>query len=232
MNEREPSAGAVQALAPAPIDLAAWARREHWAYYRERVPCSWSMTVELDVTGFVAALRASGRKTYIAQLWALATVVNRHEEFRMAVGDDGSPAIWPVLHPSFTVFNSRLETFAVLWAEYDPDFALFHERARSILEEHRSPTGLFPQGEPPANAFDVSSLPRTPFSALHIQTPGGVDHLLPIFTLGRHIERDDRTLLPLALQVNHAAVDGFHASRLLGDLQDMFADPGWLGPMG
>jgi chloramphenicol O-acetyltransferase type A len=228
MPATAPDQSTAAALAPAAIDLATWVRREHWAYYRERVPCSWSMTVELDVTAFVAALRATGRRTYIAQLWALATVVNRDEAFRMAVADDGGPAIWPVLHPSFTVFNSELETFVVLWAEYEPDFARFHERVAALLQVHRAPAGLFPQGEPPANAFDVSSLPRTSFSALHIQTPGGVDHLLPIFTLGRYVERDDRTLLPLALQVNHAAVDGFHASRFVSALQALLADPSWL----
>ncbi|RFA09055.1 chloramphenicol acetyltransferase CAT [Subtercola boreus] len=213
---------------PVPIDLATWPRREHFVYYREQVPCSWSMTVEVDVTAFVEVLRASGRKTYIAQLWALASIVNRHDEFRMALTPDGDPATWPALHPSFTVFNPGLEIFAVLWAAYDPDFGAFHDAVAALLQEHRTANSLFPRGEPPADVFDVSSLPRTSFSALHIQTRGGVDHLLPIFTLGRYVERDDRTFLPLALQVNHAAIDGFHASRFVSEFEALLADPGWL----
>jgi len=34
--------------------------------------------------------------------------------------------------------------------------------------------------------------------------------------------------MPLAMQVNHAAADGFHASRLLDELDDLFAEPTWL----
>ena len=91
------------------------------------------MTVEIDVTEFVRAMQPTERKTYIAQIWALAAVVNSHEEFRMTLVRDEAtgadqPAIWPVVHPMFTVFNPARETFAAVWAPFDPDFGVFHER--------------------------------------------------------------------------------------------------------
>lgn len=51
-----------------PVDLATWPRRAHFAHYRDRVPCTYSVTVELDVTEFRSALHAAGRKTYPAQI--------------------------------------------------------------------------------------------------------------------------------------------------------------------
>ena len=87
------------------------------------------MTVELDVTDFAAVMRASTRKTYLAQLWAIAAVVNRHEEFRMCLTESGQPAVWDEIDPSFTVFNKERETFSCVWAPYDPDFGIFHAAA-------------------------------------------------------------------------------------------------------
>lgn len=211
-----------------PIDLATWPRREHFEHYRDRVPCTYAVTVEVDVTRMVAALRDSERKTYIAQVWALASIVNRHAEFRMTLTDDGEPAIWDMLHPAFTVFNPERETFACVWSAFDSDFGRFHDAAAPLLEIHRSATSFSPQGDAPANTFDVSSLPWTQFTGFSLQIDGGSNHLLPIFTLGRYIERDGRTFLPLAIQMHHAAADGFHTARLVDEFTDLVGDPTWL----
>ncbi|AGI91459.1 type A chloramphenicol O-acetyltransferase [Streptomyces albidoflavus] len=213
---------------PAPIDLDTWPRRQHFDHYRRRVPCTYAMTVEVDVTAFAAALRRSPRKSYLAQVWALATVVNRHEEFRMCLTASGDPAVWPVVHPAFTVFNPERETFACVWAPYDPDFGTFHDTAAPLLAEHSRATDFFPQGNPPPNAFDVSSLPWASFTGFTLDIRDGWDHLAPIFTLGRYTERDARLLLPLSVQIHHAAADGFHTARLTDELQTLLADPAWL----
>ncbi|MGV9657900.1 type A chloramphenicol O-acetyltransferase [Streptomyces koyangensis] len=213
---------------PTPIDLDTWPRRQHFDHYRRRVPCTYAMTVEVDVTTFAAALRRSPRKSYLAQVWALATVVNRHEEFRMCLTDSGDPAVWPVVHPDFTVFNPERETFACVWAPYDPDFGTFHDTAAPLLAEHSRATDFFPQGDPPPNTFDVSSLPWASFTGFTLDIRDGWDHLAPIFTLGRYTEREARLLLPLSVQIHHAAADGFHTARLTDELQTLLADPAWL----
>ncbi|MEV4392998.1 type A chloramphenicol O-acetyltransferase [Nonomuraea sp. NPDC049607] len=212
---------------PTPVDLDAWPRRQHFEHYR-RVPCTYSITVEVDVTAFAAALRQSRRKSYIAQIWALATVVNRHDEFRMCLTTSGEPAVWPVAHPAFTVFNAERETFSCVWAPYDPDFGAFHDVAAPLLAEHSRAADFFPQGAPPANTFDVSSLPWASFTGFNLNIGDNWDHLAPIFTLGRYTERDGRVLLPLAVQAHHAVADGFHSARLVNELQELVADPAWL----
>ncbi len=34
--------------------------------------------------------------------------------------------------------------------------------------------------------------------------------------------------MPLALQVHHAVADGFHAARLVNELQELLSDGAWL----
>ena len=61
-----------------PIDLSTWPRREHFHYYRNQLPCGYSVTVQLDVTRFRAMLERKGLKFYpsficlailITQIW-------------------------------------------------------------------------------------------------------------------------------------------------------------------
>lgn len=211
-----------------PIDVTHWARREHFAHYRGRVPCSWEMTVEVDVTAFVERVRAVEVRTYPAQVWAIASVVNRHDEFRMQLLPDGAPAVWEVVHPEFTVFHPGTETFSALVVPYDADFRTFHDDAVQTMTEYADDTAMFPQRDRPENTFDVSSLPWTAFTGFALHIRDVADHLLPIITLGRYREAAGRTLMPVALQVNHAAADGFHASRLVTELGDLFSAPDWI----
>lgn len=212
-----------------PIDLDSWPRREAFEHYRGRVPCTYAITVDLDVTATVDALRRARRKTYLAQIWALSAIVNRREEFRMTLDDHGAPATWDTLHPAFTVFNAERETFASVWSPYREDFAAFHDEAAEVLAHHRTATAMFPQTDMPDNVFDVSSLPWTSFTGFSLQIRDGWEHLRPIFTIGRHHEVQGRTLMPLSIQIHHAAADGFHTARLVTDLQKVFDEPAWVG---
>ena len=211
-----------------PIELDTWPRREHFEHYLTHVQCTYAITVELDVTEMAAALRESPWKSYIAQIWAIASVVNRHTEFRMTLRDEKTPATWDVVHPSFTVFNPDRETFASVWSPYDADFSTFHERAADVLATYRTATSFQPQTDMPANTFDISSIPWTSFTGFNLQIRNGWQHLLPIFTVGQYRQAQGRTIMPLAIQVHHAAADGFHTARLIRELQEFVSQPSWL----
>jgi chloramphenicol O-acetyltransferase type A len=105
---------------------------------------------------------------------------------------------------------------------------VFHETALPLLTEYQKSTSYVPQRDIPENTFDVSSLPWTSFTSLELQLKDAWRHLAPIFTIGKYEERDGKTLMPLAVQGNHATVDGFHVSRLITEMTSLAADPDWL----
>lgn len=209
--------------------MSTWPRREHFEHYRHRRPTYYAITVDVDVTELAARIEETGRKTYPAQIWALASVVNRYAEFRLTLDEQDNPATWDVLDPSFTVFNPERETFANVWAPFDPDFTVFHDRTAGLIEQYRTATTPFPQGfPPPSNLFDISSLPWTSFSSFTLHVENGWEHFSPVFTLGRYTEQQGRVVMPVALQIHHSAADGFHTARLLNDLRDLLATPDWV----
>ena len=76
------------------VDRAAWPRNEYFEHYFSNTPCTYSMTVKLDVTN----IEEKGLKYYPALLYALTTVVNRHEEFRTALDAEGQVGIFSELY--------------------------------------------------------------------------------------------------------------------------------------
>lgn len=204
-----------------PIDKAHWARREYFDHYVSQVPCTYSMTVSLDIT----RLRQAGRRLYPAMLHALTTAVNRHAEFRTAFSAGGALGVYSDMVPCYTVFHRESETFSNLWTEYFPRYEDFLAAYETDLQLYGDRLGMTGKPGVPENSFPVSMVPWASFEGFNLNLQKGYDYLLPIFTIGRYREEGERTLLPLAAQVHHGVCDGFHLCRFLNDVQELLDQP-------
>ena len=202
-----------------PIDLDRWERREYYLHFMNEVVCTWSMTVELDITPL------AGQRLYPAMLWLLTGAVDRFPEFRTHLSPQG-PGIFDHMTPCYTIFNQEKKNFSTIWTEYDPDYREFLERYTAGAERYRGSAAFAPKPGKPENCFDVSMIPWAAFTAFNINVYDAGNYLLPIFTMGRKQEREGRVFLPLALQVHHAVCDGYHAARFIRHLQQSIDDFG------
>lgn len=200
-----------------PIDLKNWPRREYFEHYTSHVPCTYAITVQVDVT----PIPAHGVRLYPAMLYALTTVVNRHEEFRTALDAEGQVGVFSEMLPCYTVFNKATETFSNLWTEYTPDYPAFCARYQEDLRLYGDKGGMMPKPNPPENTFPVSMLPWASFEGFNLNLQNGYRYLLPIFTLGRVFTENGRRLMPLAAQVHHGVCDGFHLCRFVREVQEL-----------
>lgn len=73
----------------------------------------------------------------------------------------------------------------------------------------------------PPNIFPVSMISWTSFESFNLNLKYGYDYLLSIFTMGKYYIENDKYILPLAIQVNHAVCDGFHVSRFINELKNL-----------
>ena len=197
------------------VDLAHWARQEHYHHYLSQVPCTYSMTTRLDITPILQA----GHSLYPAMLHCISKTVHMHAEFRMELDADGRLGYYKRLHPCYTVFHKDTETFSNLWTEYTPDYEAFCEAYRLDMAQYGRNPGMEAKPGTPENTFPVSMLPWASFEGFNLNLQKGYDYLLPIFTMGRYQETGGKTLLPLAVQVHHAVCDGFHLCRFVNGLQ-------------
>lgn len=194
------------------IDIDKWSRKEFYHHYINDVVCSYSMTVELDITNL------QEKKLYPAILWLLTDTVNAYEEFRTHLSSEGV-GIFDSMNPSYTIFNKENENFSVIWTEFSPDYNEFLERYIDDTERYKTSTAFYPKAQKPNNTFDVSMLPWVSFSSFNLNIHGDGKFLLPIFTMAKTFERDEKIFLPLSIQVHHAVCDGYHVSRFVDTLQ-------------
>ena len=197
------------------IDMDAWPRRERYEHYMRAVPCTYSMTVKLDIT----SLRRRGLRLYPAMLHLITGEVNRHEQFRMELRESGELVLYERMEPCYTVFHKETGTFSNLWTEYCEDYPLFLGRYEEDLRRYGQSEAFMAKPGLPENSFTVSMLPWASFEGFNLNTTD-FTYLIPIFTMGRFYTEGARIRLPLAVQVHHAVCDGYHTCLFIDGLQN------------
>ena len=199
------------------IDRDTWVRKEYFEHYFSNIPCTYSMTVRLDITQIVK----QQVKLYPAMLYYLTTVVNRHSEFRTAFNENNELGIYSEMIPCYTVFHKDTEAFSNIWTNYTPNFEEFCNAYENDILQYVNEKGMTAKPNVPSNYFNVSMIPWATFEGFNLNLQKGYDYLKPIFTIGKYYQETGRTLIPLATQVHHDVCDGFHVCRLIDELQEL-----------
>ena len=199
------------------IDRNNWERKEYFEHYFANVPCTYSMTVKLDITG----IRERQIKLYPAMLFYLATIVNRHSEYRTSFNENNELGIYSEMIPCYTVFHKDTETFSNIWTVYTSTIEEFIAEYENDIFQYGNQKGMIAKPNIPDNSFSVSMIPWATFEGFNLNLQKGYDYLKPIFTMGKYYQEAERTLIPLAIQVHHAVCDGFHVCRFINELQEL-----------
>lgn len=194
------------------IDIDSWPRKEFYEHFINEVVCSYSLTVNLDITAL------KGERLYPAMIWLLTKTVNEIPEFRTSLTEEGL-GIYDSMHPMYTVFNKENKNFSGIWSYFSEEYAEFLRSYDADAREYSKSTRYAPKEGTPPNSFNISMAPWTTFTSFNINVYDEGKFLLPIFTMGKHFEQDGKRLLPLAIQAHHAVCDGYHIGLFVEKLQ-------------
>ena len=200
------------------VDLQTWNRKESYSHYLKDIPCTYSMTVNVDITKLVKIIKENKLNFFPTVLYGISHTVNNHIEFRMDLDEQKNVGYYSESNPCYSVFHEETETITNVWTKYNADFNIFMQNYKSDMLEYQDNCKI---SKPLSNknCFSVSCIPWTSFTGFNLNLQKGYDYLLPIFTIGKYFDENEKTLLPLSIQVHHAVCDGFHLSRFVKELQ-------------
>ena len=202
-----------------PIDTNSWKRKPYFDHYFNQIRCTYSITVNIDITNVLSFKDRNKVKLYPLLINVISKAVNKYEEFRTAINDRGEIGVWETLSPCYTVFHKDSESFSNIWTEWNDDLNLFLSNFEQDSKQFGQIDRIDAKPNTPANVFPISSLPWTTFTGFNLNIFADGTYLLPIFTYGKYFKDGNRYLIPLSIQVHHAVCDGFHVSRLINEIQ-------------
>lgn len=163
------------------IDLNTWTRRIHYEHCSNNVRCTYSFTLNIDISSLIEKLKSHKLKTYPVQIYIISKAVNQFREFKMALNGEGNLGRWDAVNPSYTIFNKSTETFSDIYTPFDNDFSAFYDACAKDMEAYKAAPVLFPQENMPKNLFTISSLPWIDFTGFNLNFDVNTPHFAPVF---------------------------------------------------
>ena len=193
------------------IDLATWARQEHYRFFMQMDYPQYNLCFDLDVTGLLAACRRSGTSFYYALIYHSMVSANRTEAFRYRARG-GQVVLHDRLHPSFTDLDKDGELFRIVNVDLAANLEAFVAQAAAKSRAQVRPFD-FAGYEDRDDLVYFTSVPWISFTQLTHTISLRREDSVPRLSWGRYREEAGRWVLPYSVQVHHAFVDAIHISR-------------------
>lgn len=200
------------------IDLNNYPRRSHFEFFRQMAYPYVGFTANVDVTNLVCFAKERQGSTFLACLWAAANGANGVPELRQRiVGEqivefDHCDTAHTVALPDKTFCNCRTDCRMGL-----EEFLAYGKRRQEEAKTHH---GFVSTQEDETNLIFASCVPWIAFTQVIQPTPIPAD-CNPRIVFGKFIREGERTWMPLAIQANHALVDGRHLGEFYQNFEDL-----------
>ena len=202
------------------VNLDEWNRGALLQHYIDHMRIVMSLTVDTDITGLLRFSKHNGLRFYPAMIWAVSSIVNRHDEFKYSWDHGGDLIRWDYISPSYAEFHREDETFTKLVTVFSEDLFEFHTRYLADQEIYQA-RRAFVENQPP-NFFDVSCLPWVRYQHFDVHVFDEGRFLAPVVTWGRYEQTSGgRYIMPVTMNIHHAVADGFHLSRFFTEVQEL-----------
>ena len=204
------------------LDVTNWARRDLFEFFRGCDNPYFNVCTRLDVTRLMALLHGRpGVSVSLAYHYFALRVANEIEPFRYRLRE-GKVLVHDVINGGTTVLLPN-ESFTFAYFNYDEDFEKFVFEAERAVKQAQS-DGLFSPNESD-DMIHFTTLPWVSFTSFsHVRNWGREDSV-PKIAFGKFINENESVLLPIAVEVHHALMDGLHVGRYLTRLEEALGKP-------
>ncbi len=213
---------------PKYLDLANWARRDLFEFFRGYERPHFNVCTHLDVTKLLSLVRdRPGVSVSLAYIYFALRIANEIEPFRYRL-KEGKVIVHEVINGGTTVLLPN-ESFSYAYFDYQEDFETFFAAASQSIKRVQADGLLKPTMRDDLIYFTV--LPWVSFTSFaHAHTQGRGESV-PRIAFGKFINEGARTMLPISVEVHHALMDGLHVGRFLNGLEEVLSRPeGYLHP--
>ena len=199
------------------LDIENWNRKELFHFFKQFDDPYFAITIDFDVTNAIQYAKEKEVSFFVLYLHACMKAINSVENFRYRIYGD-KVVIYDVIHASATILRKD-HTFGFSFIHFDESFKKFNENFKSEKSRILSSTHLFPEQDTD-DCIYCSAMTWFNFSAHKEPVFGIKKESVPKLAFGKYIEREGKFLMPVAIAVNHALLDGYHVGLFTKEFQN------------
>ena len=202
------------------IDLKNWNRKEHFEFFSSFDEPFFGIVSEVDCTKAHQFSKNNNRSFFAHYLHKSLIAVNEIPEFKYRILD-GEVVVYEQVHSAATIARPD-GTFAFSFAKFDTDFSIFHKSLKKEIEEVQNTTGLrLSEASQRLDAIHISSFRWHKLTGLTHARNFKYPDSVPKITFGKMYSLGNEYKLPVAINVHHGLMDGYHVAQFLEAFQEL-----------
>lgn len=199
------------------LDIESWNRKAHFHFFNQFADPYFAVTVDFDITKVFTHAEKQGISFFALYLHACMKAINSVENFKYRILED-KVIVHDVIHASPTIAR-RDNTFGCSFVYYDENFDNFYANFLKEKERVLNTKEMFPPEEGTDACIYCSAMPWFNFSGHKEPVFGIKKESVPKLAFGKYVEKNGALMMPVAIAVNHALVDGYHVGLFTASFQ-------------
>jgi len=199
------------------LNIDTWNRKQHFEHFLTLQDPYFGLTATIDVTNAYNWSKANQKSFFIVYLHACLKAINSVENLKYRIEEDAKVVIHDKIDVSATILRPD-KTFGFSYVPFTTDFEVFHKGVISEKERIFNSTDLFPPIYSEA-CIHCSAIPWVNFTGHKEPSARIKNESIPKVAFGKMEKVNDQFLMPVAINVNHALVDGYHIGLFYENFQ-------------
>ncbi|GFZ94615.1 chloramphenicol acetyltransferase [Aquaticitalea lipolytica] len=190
------------------FDIENWNRKQHYNHFSKLKDPYFGVTITVDVTKAYHFSKEKKISFFGRYLHDCMKAINDIDELKLRINNSVVEK-HEVINASATIMRQD-NTFGFSFINFDENLDVFLNNLENEKQRINSTTDLFP----PVNGLDCihcSALPWLSFSGHKEPVSGEIDSV-PKLAFSKIVFNNDKNEMNVAINVNHALVDGYHVS--------------------
>lgn len=190
------------------FDIENWNRKQHYNHFSKLKDPYFGVTITVDVTKAYHFSKEKKISFFGRYLHDCMKAINDVDELKLRINNSVVEK-HEVINASATIMRQD-NTFGFSFINFDENLDVFLNNLENEKQRINSTTDLFP----PVNGLDCihcSALPWLSFSGHKEPVSGEIDSV-PKLAFSKIVFNNDKIEMNVAINVNHALVDGYHVS--------------------
>jgi len=203
------------------LDIENWNRKEHYDFFKNFTDAYFSVTIDKEVAKAYDYAKRHEISFFVLYLYACMKAINSVDNFKYRIQKD-KVIIHDVVHASATILRED-NTFGFSFIHYHEDLNIFNVNFEAEKERILNSNNLFPI-QNTDDCIYCSAMPWLNFSGHKEPLLGTVKESVPKLAFGKFVKKEGKLMMPVAISVNHALVDGYHVGLFVEKSQKLLND--------
>ena len=200
------------------LDIETWNRKQQFHFFNQFDDPYFAVTVEFDVTKTYKYSKKNNISFFALYLHACMKAINSIENLKYRI-QNGKVMIHDVIHASPTILRDD-HTFGFSFIHFDEDFKIFNKNLEAEKNRILNTTEMFPK-QNTEDCIYCSAMPWFNFSGHKEPLFGVKKESVPKLAFGKYVKKEEKLMMPVAISVNHALVDGYHVGLFVKKFQKL-----------